>query len=313
MISIAMTTYNGEKYLEKQIDSILSQTYQDFELIICDDSSKDGTLEILKKYAKKDTRIKFYINKTNLGFLKNFEKCINLCTGDYIAFSDQDDIWLPEKLQFSLNKIKDNYLFCSNATLINEFDTTMNITMKDIIKIKEKDLNSKQFIEHFLYHNFVQGSTILAKATFIKQYLPIPDDFIYHDWYYGLLASLSNKLVYSEKTTLLYRQHPRQCTKAKKLSFKEKFIKEAGEEAIKINEQNMKRNILISNNNLYPISFREKAKKASRYFFKLNNKKDYQTHLYFVINYKKMTFDKNIIHKIFSIIKSLLGTFINNQ
>lgn len=76
-----MTTYNGEKYLCEQLDSILSQTYKDFELIICDDCSKDKTSEILNKYEQKDSRIKVFINKQTLGFKKNFEKAISLCRG----------------------------------------------------------------------------------------------------------------------------------------------------------------------------------------------------------------------------------------
>ena len=93
MISIAMATYNGEKFLRYMLDSILSQTYQDIELIICDDNSSDSTCLILKEYEKNNSRIKLYFNESNLGFIKNFEKAISLCSGDYIALSDQDDIW----------------------------------------------------------------------------------------------------------------------------------------------------------------------------------------------------------------------------
>lgn len=108
-----MTTYNGVKYLREQIESILSQTYKDFELIICDDCSKDSTVSILKKYQNKDSRVKYFINESNLGFKKNFEKAISLCSGEYVAFSDQDDIWLPEKLEESITHIGNNNLLCS--------------------------------------------------------------------------------------------------------------------------------------------------------------------------------------------------------
>lgn len=105
MISIAMATYNGEKYLREQLDSILVQTISDFELIICDDCSNDSTRKILSEYAKKDSRIKVIFNEQNLGFVKNFEKTISFCNGEYIAFSDQDDIWLPNHLEVLLSEI----------------------------------------------------------------------------------------------------------------------------------------------------------------------------------------------------------------
>ena len=106
MISVAMTTYNGEKYLKEQIDSILSQSEKDIELIICDDCSTDNTNKILSDYTEKDKRVHVYKNELNLGYVKNFEKAISLCSGDYIALSDQDDIWLPEHLSVLLKHLK---------------------------------------------------------------------------------------------------------------------------------------------------------------------------------------------------------------
>lgn len=79
MIDIAMTTYNGEKYLKEQIDSILNQTVSDFELIVCDDGSTDSTIDILNEYSKKDSRVHIFQNKNNLGVIKNFEKAIRIC------------------------------------------------------------------------------------------------------------------------------------------------------------------------------------------------------------------------------------------
>ena len=107
MISIAMATYNGEKYLAEQLDSILAQTVQDFELIVCDDCSSDSTAEILSRYAEKDSRIKIFVNEKNLGFVKNFEKAVSLCSGEYIALSDQDDVWFAGHLEILLRNIKD--------------------------------------------------------------------------------------------------------------------------------------------------------------------------------------------------------------
>ena len=102
MIGIAMTTYNGEKYLKEQIDSILNQTVSDFELIVCDDVSSDSTMDILNGYAAKDSRVHVFRNEENLGFLKNFEKAIRICLdrgAEYVALADQDDIWTENHLE----------------------------------------------------------------------------------------------------------------------------------------------------------------------------------------------------------------------
>ena len=108
MIGIAMTTYNGEKYLKEQIDSILNQTVSDFELIVCDDVSSDSTMDILNDYAEKDDRVHVFRNEENLGFLKNFEKAIRICLdrgAEYVALSDQDDVWMKNHLEVLLNTI----------------------------------------------------------------------------------------------------------------------------------------------------------------------------------------------------------------
>ena len=95
-----MATYNGEKYLREQIDSILKQTFKDWKLIMRDDGSKDRTIEILNEYEKKDKRIKvLQDNKGNLGVAKNFEELLKNSSGEYVMFSDQDDYWMENKIE----------------------------------------------------------------------------------------------------------------------------------------------------------------------------------------------------------------------
>src|SRR5829696_3658650 len=108
-ISVVLCTYNGGKYLASQIDSILAQTYPNFELIICDDVSVDHTVDILQQYAKKDRRIRIFLNKFNLGFNKNFEQALQLATGKWIAIADQDDVWVPQKLAVLYNLVDDHH------------------------------------------------------------------------------------------------------------------------------------------------------------------------------------------------------------
>ena len=98
LVSIALCTYNGEVFLQEQLNSLLNQTYTTIEIIAVDDASTDSTRSILEKKASTDSRLKVFINEKNIGYNKNFEKAISLCSGDFIAISDQDDIWEAEKI-----------------------------------------------------------------------------------------------------------------------------------------------------------------------------------------------------------------------
>ena len=123
-ISIVMTVYNGEKYLNEQIDSFLNQTLLPDEIIIADDCSSDKTLEIIEKYKKNyPEKIKIFKNKYNLGFTKNFEKAISKSSGDLIFLSDQDDVWYRNKIQTVVKKFNTNPnidLIIHDADLVNE-------------------------------------------------------------------------------------------------------------------------------------------------------------------------------------------------
>jgi len=117
LVSIALCTYNGDTYISSQLDTIINQTYGNIEIIVVDDGSTDNTLPILKHYEETG-KIKLYRNNTNLGFIKNFEKAISLCTGDYIALSDQDDLWELNKIELLVNTIGENMLIFSDSEFI---------------------------------------------------------------------------------------------------------------------------------------------------------------------------------------------------
>jgi glycosyltransferase involved in cell wall biosynthesis len=206
MISIAMATYNGEKYICDQIDSILNQSYRDFELIICDDCSTDSTRTIIESYCKKDTRIHCIFNEMNIGFIKNFEKAISCCTGNYIALSDQDDIWEYNHLELLLNNIGQNLLICSNALLVNSRNESLNITMKDVIHIKKVPNNPYLIFQRLLYMSFVQGASMLFDKSLFAEAIPFPCD-IPHDYWLSIIAASKSKLTYYDFITLRYRQH----------------------------------------------------------------------------------------------------------
>ena len=135
LVSIALCTYNGEAYLREQLDSIANQSYSPLELIAVDDSSSDNTLEILKEYAAIYPFIKIFVNPENLGYIRNFEKALQLCSGDFIALSDQDDIWDHKKIEKQVNSIGNNLLVYHDSEFVDQNGNSLNRKMSDIMNL----------------------------------------------------------------------------------------------------------------------------------------------------------------------------------
>ena len=210
-IDILMATYNGEKYLKEQLDSILNQTYSNFRLLISDDCSKDRTREILKEYEQKDNRIKVFYQETNLGYVKNFEFLLNQVESDIYALSDQDDVWLPKKIEKTYNKMMETNsdLVFTDLEVVNENLETIYPSYNDFMnlyrKIKE---NKDSYLMEYLY-NTITGCTLMSKKSFLDKILPIPTDskYVIHDSWIGLVVSLYGKVEYLDEPTIKYRQH----------------------------------------------------------------------------------------------------------
>lgn len=217
VISIALATYNGEKYIEEQIQSILNQTFQDFEIIIRDDCSTDNTYKKLCDIAKKDNRINVSRNSCNIGFVKNFEKIVNDCKGDFVAFSDQDDIWDSKHLEILLSIIGSNDLACGNSLLVDQDNNSLGITMKEVIGMND-EIRSENARWRLFYDNFVQGSAMIVRTELCKKYLPVPAVVGYHDYWLALVASVNNGIIYTSQIVLRYRQHGNNVTNNSKES-----------------------------------------------------------------------------------------------
>jgi glycosyltransferase involved in cell wall biosynthesis len=203
LVSIAMCTFNGEKFLREQLDSILSQTHSFLEIIICDDVSTDATASILQEYVSKDSRIKVFINNQNIGLVKNFEKALSLCSGEYIALSDQDDIWEQNKIATLLRHIGDSQLIHSDAKLINE----KGIVFAESYAFYSKKNMCTDCRFYISGNNNVTGCTILFKNELLPHILPIPDGITAHDWWIALIASNYGKIDYFSHPLIHYRQH----------------------------------------------------------------------------------------------------------
>lgn len=205
-IDILMATYNGEKYLVEQLDSIINQTYHNWNLLIRDDNSTDKTLEIIQNYHKKDKRIKILKdNKGNLGIVRNFEELLKSSESEFIMFSDQDDIWVENKLDMYLKmieKIKNKgFMIHSDAIL---FDKNKSNILKDTF-ISKKAINKG--LENVFFNYFVQGATILISKEIKNFILPFPKEVYLHDRYIHLISELFFERIFVNKALIYYRQH----------------------------------------------------------------------------------------------------------
>ena len=205
-IDILMATYNGEKYLVEQLDSIINQTYRNWNLLIRDDNSTDKTLEIIQNYHKKDKRIKILKdNKGNLGIVRNFEELLKSSESEFIMFSDQDDIWVENKLDMYLKmieKIKNKgFMIHSDAIL---FDKNKSNILKDTF-ISKKAINKG--LENVFFNYFVQGATILISKEIKNFILPFPKEVYLHDRYIHLISELFFERIFVNKALIYYRQH----------------------------------------------------------------------------------------------------------
>jgi len=212
-IDILLATYNGEKYLAEQLDSILNQSYQDFMILIHDDNSTDGTIGIINKYQRNyPEKIKYLDDNISTGSAKNnFEFLLNESRAQYIMFSDQDDFWLPNKIELSIEKMINTENSNKNTPVLIYSDLCIVDENLNIIHNSMFDLNFQEYKKNSLYKlmlgNYITGNTILINSISKKHILPIPDDAIMHDWWIGLnimkvgiIDSIDNQLT-------LYRQH----------------------------------------------------------------------------------------------------------
>lgn len=317
LVSVAMTTYNGEKYLKEQIDSILNQSYKNIELVICDDCSKDGTWRILQEYATMDNRIKIVQNSSNLGFIRNFEQAISLCTGDFIALSDQDDIWEPWKLEESLQAIESYDLVCTNSLLVDENNNSLEYTLKDTLECYSISENQDLLFKHLCFHNFAQGSTMLARAQFLKSIkIPVETTYrIFHDHWYALNATvLGNGLMYIDKPSIRYRQHQAQVTVKKE---KKEFLRLLTTVHSKSQNDDLIKNCNASIDlckNILKLPLIENKRKfvleVKKYFECMKNKNWY-TFCFFVKYHDAIYLDNHAFRKTLRIAKRFLGLLIH--
>ncbi|GAB3257004.1 hypothetical protein GCM10027347_19190 [Larkinella harenae] len=236
-ISVALCTYNGEAYLETQLQSILHQSRLPDELIICDDDSTDQTPVILQKFADRAPfPVHIVRNTPRLGSNKNFEKALFLCQGELLFICDQDDYWLPEKIETLADYLEQHPatdLVFTNATIadanLNDTGRFFWDTVRFTAPIRDK-WRRGEAMEVLLDGNRVMGCTCALRRRLLASFLPIPNlsNYIYDGWM-ALIAAAKGTVDFYEKPLVRYRTHEKQQVgtrppaAGRAVSFKERF------------------------------------------------------------------------------------------
>lgn len=205
LVSIVMATYNGERFLERQLQSLSALTYPNLELIICDDASTERTLEILRAF-RVNYPYKLIDNEIHHGLNENFTKAIQSAQGEFVALCDQDDIWLPNKIEILLEHVDEFGVISGSCMVIDEKDNYhTEAVMHDVYEDSHHDVYQ---LSDFLDENPILGCASLIRKQLVDRCLPIPEGVLYHDWWIMINAVLrGNGVGYTDKVVINYRQH----------------------------------------------------------------------------------------------------------
>ncbi len=201
LVSIAMATYNGGRFLREQLQSLLDQDYPNIEVVISDDGSSDDTERIVKEFQSSDSRIVFYKNQGEHGFRANFAHALQYCSGAFLALSDQDDVWMHNKISRLMKYSADHTLVYHNSLFVDEQLNSLNRTVMDKV-----NPFSGHGAKVFLQFNCISGHACLFKRELLSKLLPFPDAR-FHDWWASFVAASAGKLLYVPEILVHYRQH----------------------------------------------------------------------------------------------------------
>ena len=213
-ISVVVCTYNGERFLAEQLQSILNQTHPPDNIIVSDDGSSDSTLDIVSEFSSLDSASLKPVwtvqsRKKPLGVAGNFASALTKAQGEFIALADQDDVWEPNRLERGLAGFRDDArLVHSDATLIDEVGHPTGSLMSALrlTNGERRNLLSGTGLDALLRRNLVTGATTMIRASLLQQALPIPEGWVHDEWL-GLVAAVQGGVVFSEESLIRYRQH----------------------------------------------------------------------------------------------------------
>lgn len=212
LVSIAIATYNGARYLREQLDTLHAQTWKPLEVVVSDDASTDGTAEILAEYAR-ERGLRYAVNPDRVGLVANFERAIRMCAGELIALSDQDDLWKPKKIEALVAGIDDcSLIFCNGQEYLSvdgrvEVDSSVDQVFA-FIRAKGTGKPTR----YLLAENWAVSHTLMFRREVIEPALPFPRHHIYHDVWLALVASKLRGIRYLDAMLQTHRRHAASIT-----------------------------------------------------------------------------------------------------
>ena len=211
LVHIVLATYNGEKFIREQLDSLLAQSHENLSIEVCDDGSTDGTVAVIEEYMTRDARVSLHKNPENLGYVKNFLEGIKRSQAPYVMFCDQDDIWNRDKVEITLETMKQAEKEVPEKPIL-VFTDAMNFDSitgeKQGLFHKTSHLDVKKVdTAHLFMENKCIGCTMMMNHAVFSYLDELPDEIRVHDWWIALICSHFGTIRYLPQATLRYRQH----------------------------------------------------------------------------------------------------------
>lgn len=233
MIDILMATYNGERYIEEQLDSIIKQHDTNWRLLVRDDCSQDNTSQIIQRYQIRYPEKIFLIPSTEHSgsAMNNFFKLLDYAENEYIMFADQDDVWKSDKIALTLRKMREMEIqYGKDIPLLVHtdlcvVDETLHTINPSIFAMQNMDYQRDKF-NHLLATNIVTGCTMLFNQSLLKLLKEKPKTAVMHDMWIALVAAAFGEIGFVNKATMLYRQHGNNANGVKEVKSLSYVIKE---------------------------------------------------------------------------------------
>ena len=208
-ISVALAAYKGEQYIAEQLESILSQLGENDEIIVSDDYPQGKTRGIVAEFQSEDKRIR-YIEGKGKGVVKNFENALKACTGDIIFLCDQDDVWMPDKVECVMNEFRNGADLVLHDSAVT--DSVLNITEPSFFAVHDSNIS---FAKNIIRNSFV-GCCMAFDRKVLDASLPFPEGLAMHDWWIALIA-LKKKfnVILLRKPLIKWRRHGENVTGGK--------------------------------------------------------------------------------------------------
>ncbi|MCC3277717.1 glycosyltransferase family 2 protein [Arthrobacter sp. zg-Y40] len=207
-VSVCMAAYRGEAYIKEQIDSILAELGPDDELIVVDDASGDGTAGIVEAFTG-DARVRLVRNEHNMGYVRTFNRAVGLARGKYLFLSDQDDVWMPGRVQRMLHALQDSAVVATNFAILGQDGSGK----RTVLRSRDSTHNIRNIFAVLVGYRPYFGCGMAIRADALDLFAPVPS-FVFesHDLWLALTANASGQMVHLDEPTLYRRLHDNNVT-----------------------------------------------------------------------------------------------------